>query len=281
MPRKLPYALVSRILGVLLLLAAALKANGLAADPVARMGIFAAPEFQVAVIEFELFLALWLLWGVRPLGSWVVALATFTGFAAISCYQGLVGQTSCGCFGRVTVSPWYAFGLDVLVLVALLVGRPDLKPLWENPRRGLTAALLPAAWGLAGMALVACLLLGAAHFGFGSVPAALAYFRGERVSLEPRVLDLGEGAGGETREVTVTLTNWTDQPIQLFGGTADCSCTVLQDLPVTIPAREFREVAIQVRLSGKPGIFTRKAAFLINLEFRLTGQITRIESAER
>jgi len=274
-------------LGTLLLLAAVLKLRGLTADPVARMGIFSTPEFQVAIIEYEVFLAVWLLWGKAALGSWLGALATFTAFAGVSFYQGWVGQSSCGCFGRLSVSPWYAFGLDVVILTALLLGRPDLQPLRDNPLLSLRAALLPAAGGLAGIVLIGAVLLGLAHFSFGSVPAAIAHFRGERVSIEPRLLDVGTGIRGESRAVSVTLTNWTEEPIQLFGGTADCSCTVLHDLPVTLPAKESRTVSVQVSLSGPPGIFTRKAAFLINdggikrIDFRMTGQIVRSASGGR
>lgn len=282
-PFRLPdrYSIVRSALGVLLLLAAVLKLSGLGADPVARMGIFSAPEFQLAVIEFEVFLALWLLSGKRPLGSWLVALTAFAGFAAVSFYQGWIGQSSCGCFGRLSVSPWAAFTLDILILAALGFGCPDLTPLRDNPRRHLRGALLPAAWGIAGTAAIAGVLIGLAHLGFGSVPAAIAYFRGERVSIEPRLVDVGSGVGGESRRVSVTVTNWTDQPVHLFGGTADCSCSVLDDLPVTIPAGESRSVSLHVRLSGAPGVFTRKAGFLLEdegpkrLDFRLTGEILR------
>lgn len=281
------YSIVRSALGVLLLLAAVLKLSGLGADPVARMGLFSTPEFQLALIEFEVFLALWLLSGQRPIGSWLVALTVFTSFAAVSFYQGWIGQSSCGCFGRLSVSPWAAFALDVLILAALGFGRPDLTPLRDNPRRGLAAAVRPAAWGVAGVVMIGGLLVGVAHLGFGSVPAAIAYLRGERVSIEPRLVDVGEGVGGESREVSVTLTNWTDRPVQLFGGTADCGCTVLNDLPVTIPAKESCSVSVLVRLSGPAGIFTRTATFLINdegfkkIDFRLTGRITRTASAAR
>ncbi|MCI0461710.1 MAG: DUF1573 domain-containing protein [Gemmataceae bacterium] len=253
-------------------------------DPVARMGLFSTPEFQVAVIQFEVFLAVWLLSGKRPLGSWLVALATFAGFAAVSFYQGETGQSSCGCFGRLKVSPWVAFGLDVLVLAVLVLGRPDPEPVGEKSRGPFAAALRPAAWGLLGILVLGSLLIGLAHVAFGSLPAAIAYLRGERISISPRLVDVGAGARGEEREVAVTVSNWTDQPIRLIGGTADCSCTVLDDLPVTIAPQESRSVSIRVSLSGAPGIFTRKAGFLIDdesvqrIHFRLTGQITRTTS---
>lgn len=89
-----------RIPGSLLLLAAALKALGLGVEPVGRMGIFSTPEAQLAIIEFEVLLGVWLWSGLNPIGSWFVALATFLVFAAVSAYLGIIGQSSCGCFGK-------------------------------------------------------------------------------------------------------------------------------------------------------------------------------------
>jgi hypothetical protein len=51
--------------------------------------------------------------------------------------------------------------------------------------------------------------------------AAIAYFRGDRVSVDPPIVDVGAGSAGDLREAMVTLTNWTDEPIQVFGGTSD------------------------------------------------------------
>jgi hypothetical protein len=51
------FTIVRIVLGSLLLVAAALKLNGLAVDPVGRMGLFTAPVFQIAVVELEIFLA--------------------------------------------------------------------------------------------------------------------------------------------------------------------------------------------------------------------------------
>jgi hypothetical protein len=59
---------------------------------------------------------------------------------------------------------------------------------------------------------------------------------------------------------------------------------VLDDLPVIIPPQESRSVSVRISLSGAPGIFTRKAAFLVDNDgfqrvgFRLTGRITRTAS---
>jgi hypothetical protein len=126
------------------------------------------------------------------------------------------------------------------------------------------------------------ILVGVACFGFGSVRAAIAYFRGERISIEPRLLDIGEGFGGEVRDAEVTLTNWTDGPVQIIGGSSDCSCSVLGDLPVTIAGNDSRTVSIKVLFNGAPGSFTRKVEFVANdtqrIDFRVTGTVKQTSS---
>ena len=220
MLHRLPYSLVSRSLGILLLAAAGLKLNGLAVDPVGRMGLFTLPAFQIAVVEFEIFLAVWLLWGRQPLGSWATALGVFTVFAGVSAYQGWIGRASCGCFGQLSVSPWYAFGIDDTVLLALILARPDLESLRRQPRLLMMSAL-PIAYGLIGAFAVLTLLAGVASLMYGSADTALAHLRGERISLYPRLVDVGTGAPGEIREGTIEVVNRTDHSIRLIGGTKD------------------------------------------------------------
>lgn len=216
MPRPLRYTWVARLLALLLLAAAGLKLNGLAVDPVGRMGLFSLPAFQIAVIEFELFLAAWLLWGRQPLGSWATAIGIFTAFAAVSAYQGWIGRASCSCFGKLSVSPWYAFGIDITVLLSLVLGRPDLLAL-----RLLLASLLPALYGLVGALLILGALAGLGALTYGSPDSALAHLRGERISFYPRLVDIGSGDPGEQREAAVEVVNRSDHPIRLIGGTKD------------------------------------------------------------
>src|ERR1022692_2385622 len=115
------YPVISRLLGLLLLIAAGLKVYGFGVDPVARMGIFSSPAFQFTVIAFEISLGLWLLSGIQPIGSWVAVLITFFGFAGASFYQGWIGQASCGCLGnKLSVNPWYMFVVDIAAVVTLI-----------------------------------------------------------------------------------------------------------------------------------------------------------------
>lgn len=111
-------------LGCLLLAAAGAKAYGFAFDPLSQDSFLASPRLQIAEIEIEALLGVWLLSGWGRRAAWGAALALFGILACVSCYLALAGQPSCGCFGRVTINPWVTFTLDVLIVAALSYWRP-------------------------------------------------------------------------------------------------------------------------------------------------------------
>ena len=217
----LPYAIVARLIGLLLLTAAILKFTASGAQPVRSSDFLASAPAQMALIVLEITLGVWLLSGRRPMGSWFISLIVFSVFAVVTFRQGWIGQASCGCLGKVVVNPWYTFALDLGVLGLLLVGRPNLRPLRECKWIDLRQSVQTAAVGIAGVGLFLGLLVGMAQWRFGSVEAALANIRGERVSIRPGVLDLGDVAPSEAREVEIEVANWTDHEIRVIGGTKD------------------------------------------------------------
>ncbi len=118
------YDVVRVVLGLVLLTAAALKGHQLATEPILAGGLLNSRWFLIGVVEFEVLFGVWLLAGPHPRLSWLVALGCFGFFAAVSAWKGLSGATSCGCFGRVPVNPWYTFALDTLAVVLLSAARP-------------------------------------------------------------------------------------------------------------------------------------------------------------
>ena len=146
----------------------------------------------------------------------------------------------------------------------------------------LTRSALPAACIFGGVLAFLGLLVGFSYALFGSTDAALAYFRGERLSIRPRLVDVGEGMPGENRTETVDLVNRTDQPIRIVGGTSDCSCIVTKDLPLFVPAGGTRTISVTIHLPRTAGMFTRRALLLTDddrarkIGFRLTGRIAPI-----
>ncbi len=223
---------------------------------------------QFAVLEWEIVLGLWLLSGRKPVGAWLAAAGTFLLFAGVSCYLGVIGQASCGCFGSIQASPWHAFAVDVVALIGLSLGRPDFKTVFSKANRrtavkqGFASALAVAALSVA--------VFGVATLAFGSMDAALARLRGEHISIQPDVLDVGHGQPNEVVEAKVEIVNRMAYPVRILGGTADCSCATTEDLPLTLAPGEARRVSIHVRLPGEPGFFNRKAILRTDCDARRT-----------
>src|SRR5437773_4648445 len=101
-----------RILGCLLLVTAGLKLHGLAIVPIGAAGFFSSPWIQILIVEWEIALGIWLVWGGNRAVAWLAATATFLAFAGVNFWHVWVGQASCSCFGAIHVDPWLALMLD-------------------------------------------------------------------------------------------------------------------------------------------------------------------------
>jgi hypothetical protein len=242
-------------LGGLLIAAAGLKLYGLSVSAIPRVGWFSQPSVQLAAVEWELILGLWILSGSYPRMAWLAALGTFAAFAAASGYLGWIGVASCGCFGVIDASPWWAFGVDVTVIGLLLVCRPRTEAALSNPiRHGVPEGLKwvgGAAVLLVGLTVVATLV-------YDSPTAALARLRGETLAISDPYLDFGTGKPGDTLKASASIRNWSSQPVRIVGGTSDCSCTALADLPLTIEPGGSAAVGIRLIIpASKGGQFSR------------------------
>jgi hypothetical protein len=108
------------LIGLLLLLAASLKAYQLATEPVVGTGLLESRWLLIGVIEWELLLGLWLLSGVWLRVSWTVTSLCFAAFAGVSLWKALSGEASCGCFGKVGINPWWTLLIDLAVIASML-----------------------------------------------------------------------------------------------------------------------------------------------------------------
>ncbi len=83
--------------------------------------------FLIFQVEFELALGIWLLSGLFRRAAWLAALGCFGLFCGVTLYKALAGFDSCGCFGRVQVSPWVTLlAVDVPAAALLGIFRPRL-----------------------------------------------------------------------------------------------------------------------------------------------------------
>lgn len=154
------FAILSRALGGLLLIAASLKAYELATAPVPAESILDSRWTLIAVVESELLFGIWLLFGLCPKFTWAAALGCFALFAAVSLYKAASGQASCGCFGRVPINPWYVTAFDAIIVMALLRWRPrssEGQAVRFVRLRPLHVAAVLLAWLLVGLPAAAAM----------------------------------------------------------------------------------------------------------------------------
>ncbi len=122
------YDVVRVLLGILLLVAALLKTHQLATEPLPGITILESRWLLVPIVEFEILFGLMFLAGMHKRLTWGLGIVCFGLFAAVSFYKGVSGATSCGCWGRVRVSPWLTMAVDTASVVALLYSAPNGQP---------------------------------------------------------------------------------------------------------------------------------------------------------
>lgn len=235
--------------GSVLLVAAVLKLVGWNVSPFAQYGWLLSPTVQSFAVIWEVLLGVWLLSRKSPFLSWLATVLTFTTFAVVSGYLGIIGQANCGCFGVIKASPWAAFAVDVAALVLLALGRP-LVANWAEVVGSLK-------W-VGGVAALVVVVAAGGTLACGSLDAALASLRGQSLVVSP-VVDFGSGKPGDVLSSQVTVRNYSGKTVRLVGGTSSCSCTATDEMPISIDPGD--EVVVNVRLripSGQPGLMNQQ-----------------------
>lgn len=257
--------LIGSIVGILLLSTAGMKLYDLLYGQASALLWLPSPRWILAAVELETIIGLWLLSGWRAPWAWRISLILFAGLAAISAYLGMTGQSSCGCFGRVEVNPWWMFAVDLLTFAALFLFRP-LHSITSSTWPWLRQFLLSIAGAilLLGVAGLAILAVGA------SPNRVLAQLRGDTLLVDPYVYDAGKGKIGESRTVTIQLINEGTQPVRVEGGSSSCSCVTTKNLPITIAPGESQPLEIQIKFTGSSGRFQQRYLLFTNDKQRPT-----------
>lgn len=184
------YAIVSRILGLVLIAAGALKGQELLqgfAGTDSRLDHAA----TIGIVLFELLFGLWLVLGLWPRVSWWLAAGCFVAFLKVALDRAVEGKSSCGCFGRVAIPPWYTVAFDGAAVLALACSYPlGAAPVAPRQVRRRAAVL-----GVVGLALLGA---GAVHFATGG----------------PRSLD-GDDMIAEGETIRLTPDEWVGRPFPL------------------------------------------------------------------
>jgi hypothetical protein len=189
--------LVRIVVAVILLAAAVAKGYQLATQPLSDTRILDSRWLLTASVAFELFFGLSLLVRVWPKPTWAATVVCFTLFACVSVYKAFYGYTSCGCFGRMPVNPWYTSVLDVAVVVAFLCWPPKGQQ-----------ALFPSYLNKLPFHVIALLIIGVSV----GIPAWLVM----RASPSVTLLDVNTALDDKGRYVVLEPTRWVGKPFPLL-----------------------------------------------------------------
>jgi hypothetical protein len=102
-----------------------------------------------------------------------------------------------------------------------------------------------------GAVLLGAVLCGLATWRFGSPRVALACARGDRVVVEPSLLNLGECGAGESRRLTYRIHNLSARPLGVMGGTTTCTCVATSGLPLVIEPWGTEQLIVDVSLRSR------------------------------
>jgi hypothetical protein len=235
------WPLFSRGLGLVLLLAALLKAGGGDYSPVVADQRWLPAGLHIGLIAWEFFLGGWLLWGGQVTLSWWATLGTFASFSLVSGWATFQGLPSCGCLGPVVVPPAYILSFDVVALGVIL---------WTRPH--LSAGNLDFYSPLAGVLMVGAVGFSSIHLAFGSTEALLAWIRGADIVLTPQSIDAGTGENAVPFATTISIHNWRDRPIVIRGASNHCTLRMVESMPVTISPGTTQTLHLEARYPSEP-----------------------------
>ncbi|MDR2406773.1 MAG: DoxX family protein [Bacteroidales bacterium] len=119
------WLLIRILIALVLLVAAGAKFLQLITVPSLGIGLLHARWFNIIIVEFELFFGIWLIFGLLPRLTQLVSIGLFSMFSVVSFYKAaILLETSCGCFGAVSISPWISMTLDLMITGLLLIFLP-------------------------------------------------------------------------------------------------------------------------------------------------------------
>ncbi len=220
-----------------LLVAALLKASD-----GGNSGLYS-PSLKVLATYVEFIVGALLLLNWLPFFSWVLSCSLFFVFVIFSFKISISEYSDCGCFGFVKMNPFFTVLLDVFALSLLGIAKPQYA--LQNPKQTVVFVVIFSGG----------FLFSAFQLNGKNGDDLVAILNGSQVYITPTLVDLGPNSAGDLRVIRINVINRSDQCARLIGGSVSCKCTVLKDLPVTLPPASKKEIEIELLVKGDPGYF--------------------------
>jgi Protein of unknown function (DUF1573) len=198
----------------------------------------------------EFSLGLWILSGAWRRRAWAVSVFWFATCLCWSLAHWWSGAASCGCAGRVTISPLVSASLSLILLAGLLTFRPR-RDAADGGAQGEASRLRLTVCGVAEMLVIFYV---ATFVILGSPRWVLAYFEAPPIVIVPSRIEVGSCRFGELREVELALKNVTPRPVRIQSIQTTCSCTTVADPPQELGPGGLVHLRLKIQCVGPPDV---------------------------
>lgn len=249
--------------GLLLILAAALKVDGIIRDPYLdlRSGLSLGMLGAATGIEFVSGILV-LFHRSRPVRLAIVIIL-FSVFSLVSLHALWVGRSGCGCLGAVEMHPAWMLVLDLTVLAFALMFAAVRFPL-DSFLTSVSNVVRKEARGNFVPILALAPLIGFVLCDPGFEQQVRSVIQGRPpIVIEPT--DLGKIAASQQRLVTVTIRNQSSVAVETAGIESSCDCLSVTELPDEIPGAGSIELTVRVR-PGSPGWYRQRLRIFLRCE---------------
>jgi Protein of unknown function (DUF1573) len=96
-------------------------------------------------------------------------------------------------------------------------------------------------------------IAGYGRYHFGSLSRALAYASGDRVLVDERQKALLGMLAGSKSVVQYSITNLTGRDLKILGADTSCTCTSIENLPLTVARGMSKELTVSISAPRQPG----------------------------
>lgn len=232
--------------GIILLIAAFLKS--VSSDPIYLP--FENPLLQndnlgSFLIGWEAFLGIWLISGEFPRIFGLIGSINFILFAIVAASLMWIGEPDCQCFGSVATNLWLVLTLDCslasgLIFVTLQKSRSVQKKILYY-------------------VAICALAVAISIFCVSELTSRLkSLVLNEAFRIDDTKIDLGDVRAGSVVTRDIVVTNISDAPKRLVGGTRDCSCKVTGNSTVVESGQKATiRIDIRVPASAVAGRYNR------------------------
>jgi hypothetical protein len=262
MSKRVLCVLARVLLGTVLICSASLK-MGTSPPAWFYVAVSNPSSAWVYVVLAELLLGLLLVTGVYEEATLAISGGFFLGMCVVAASLEIIGESSCGCFGRMPVRPLSAAIFDLACVLIILCLFPYDRRWRLNCANGSTPGTFRRRAIVLSCGVIAL------------VAVSFALFRGEAclsgswVRVIPGAERLwvqqstwaGTGGTGELLPFTIAVRNRGDEPALLYGAEAPCSVSIVSRLPVMVGAGERLEINGRIRVAGSPGLFATRLQF--------------------